>query len=63
MRCRLTGLEPNTRYLLRVVSVNTIGVGPPSQEVSLTSSEEGTYIEQKKDEKNQTSKALSNYKF
>jgi hypothetical protein len=38
-------LQPNTRYLLRVVSVNTIGVGPPSQEVSLTTSEEGDHSE------------------
>ena len=38
---RIGGLVPDKMYQLRVISVNSIGLGPPSQEIAGTTKEEG----------------------
>ena len=38
---RLDGLLPNNIYQLRVISVNSIGLGPPSLEIVAQTKEEG----------------------
>ena len=40
----VTDLEPYTEYQLHVVSVNSIGAGPPSKVVTAVTSEEGKHL-------------------
>ena len=37
----LENLSPNTEYQMRVVSVNSVGVGPPSEVMTAITEEEG----------------------